>query len=190
MRFITKYSGYKIPAVHEQTERLADGTTKVIAPGYMVEFKKGDLTNYEREYARKVFIWKGLPTEPGSNRELDPIDDLHRVASFDTADIRDPQLRQRVEKALLDNGAHGQDYVVVEQARPVAPWPSYDRLTAQGRRTVQMVAEKIADTVRDNGYDPDTVAAYERQNLNRTEVLEALAGLSGSTDEEPEVVAA
>jgi len=50
-------------------------------------------------------------------------------------------------------------------------------LRAAGRRTVEMVAESIVAKVREDGYSPDDVLAYERQNLNRQEVLEALEEL-------------
>jgi hypothetical protein len=77
-----------------------------------------------------------------------------------------------------------QGYLRVEPKRLPAPWPAYDKLVPQGRRTVELVAEKIAATVAENGYDPAQVAAYERQNANRPEVLAALE--AGVPDEEPE----
>ena len=184
LRFISKYAKYKMPGVHEKVERMADGSMRQKAPGYMVEFRQGDLTNYERDFARKVFVWKGLPTALGGSKELDPLDDLHRVSSFDTSWVPE-EFRERVEANLLANTALGQDYVLVEQPVLVAPWPSYDKLTAQGRRTVEMVAEKIAAQVTENGYDVGQVLAYERQTLNRPEVVAALEALSvAPTDDE------
>lgn len=80
-------------------------------------------------------------------------------------------------------------YIEVEPVKATPPWPAYDKLTAQGRRTVEMVAEKIVATVQDLELDAATVAAYERQNLNRPEVLAALEQ-SVETEDEPDALVA
>lgn len=65
-------------------------------------------------------------------------------------------------------------YLEVEPVKMAPPWPSYDKLVAQGRRTPEMVVEKILAKIEEDGYDPAVVAAYERQSLNRPEVVAAL----------------
>jgi len=82
-----------------------------------------------------------------------------------------------------------QGYLEVVPVTLTAPWPAYDKITVQGRRTIELVAQKIAETVAENGYDPAEVAAYERQNLNRPEVLAALTVPVPEEDPEPLVAA-
>jgi hypothetical protein len=65
------------------------------------------------------------------------------------------------------------------------PWIGYDRLIAKGRTTNKVIAEKIASRVEGDGYTAEEIApviAYERQELNRPEVIEALEAIVGSDD--------
>lgn len=189
MRFISRYAKYQITAVHEQRERLTDGTYKTTAPGFMCEFRHGDLTDAERELARKVFLWKGLPTSMGG-QPLDPINDLHRVSAFDSREAPE-HLRGQVEQALLSNAALGHDYVLVEEVKAEAPWPAYPRLVAGGRgRSNEWVVEQIVATVTATGVDVDKVLAYERENMNRPEVLDAVEALREPDEVQDELVTA
>lgn len=182
MRFISPYRQYQLVAVHENVELLASGQPRVIAPGYVCEWTPFDVTDWERDAARRTFTYKGAVMD-SSGRHLDPIDEEHRVSVFDTAKISDDKLRARVEKALLENSANGRDYVLVEQPKVEAPWPSYDNIVVHGQRKIEHVAAKIAEKVAEDGYDPAEVVAYERQNLNRPEVIEAVEALTASTPE-------
>lgn len=76
-----------------------------------------------------------------------------------------------------------QGYLEVVPVKALPPWPAYDKLVKQGQRSNEHVAQKIAEKVLEDGYDPALVAAYERQNLNRPEVLAVLEVVK---DEEPE----
>ena len=185
MRFISWITQYKLMAVHQGYEVLATGQGRVTSPGYTVEFRPHDATHAEREQARRSFQYRGLVTAPGSEKELDPIDVQHRVSTFDTNVIADSELRARVEKALLNNPDFGRDYVLADEpVKLPPPWPAYDKLVAQGRRTLEMVVEKIKAQVDEAGYDPVAVIAYERENLNRPEVI---AALEPQTADEPDV---
>jgi hypothetical protein len=174
LRFISPYPKYKLVAVHQTQEVLASGQPRVIAPGFIAEWRPHDATTAEREQARGTFTYRGTVTDEGG-RQIDPIDGQHRIGVFDTREIGDLVLRERVEAALQANPAFGFDYILAAEPVTLAPpWPAYDKLVVQGRRTIDLVVEKIAATVSENGYDPALVAEYERQNLNRREVLEAL----------------
>jgi hypothetical protein len=81
------------------------------------------------------------------------------------------------------NGTAGA--VRVEQPRLAAPWPAYDKLTVVGRRTAEIVAEKIAETVKELELDPAYVVAYEEQNENREAVIAAVRA-TVPVEEEPE----
>jgi hypothetical protein len=185
MRFISKFQSYKFIAVHEEVELLASGQAKRIAPGFICEFTHGGTNDYERDIALQTFKFNGVPRDESGTRHIDPV---FRVSSYDTAVIENPDLRKKVEKALLA-GQGAENHILTEKPTVAAPWPSYDRLVAQGKRTVDMVADKIASTVTDQGYDVSEVLAYEVANLNRPVVLAALEALKVAEPEEALVIA-
>lgn len=189
LRFLSKYPGYKIPGVHQETERLADGTVRVLAEGYMCEFTHGGLTDADREFARTRFVWKGVPTALDGS-QLDPILDLKRVGVFDTADVPET-LRARVEQALLANTAFGQDYVLVETVKLEAPYALYDKhRSTRGQRTLQHAIRDITAAYETAGFDVPAAVAYERQNGNDPEVIAALEQLAGAPEPDGELVTA
>ena len=101
----------------------------------------------------------------------------------------DDQTRKKVEDRLLSGNGFGTDYFLSERPRAQAPWPGYDKLGAQGRRTVEMVAEKIAQMTTDTGVDPEAVLQYERENLNREPVVKAVEALLQVPEPEPLIAA-
>lgn len=94
------------------------------------------------------------------------------------------------EHDLIVNRLTEQGYLEVKPAKQAPPWPAYDKLVKQGQRTNEHVAAKIVEKVREDGYDAGVVAAYEAQNLNRPEVLAALAAISVTEDEPEPLIAA
>ncbi len=189
MRFASPYPGYQLTAVHEQIEHLANGTTRIVKPGYIVRFRPGDWTVWERQALYDRF---GDVIRRGQRMEDDMVtvsDSDWRIGTYDTSEIPNPDLRKQVEDALLGNVAHGHDYIMVAAPEIPAPWPNYPRLTAQGRRTADMVVEQIREKIVDLGIDPEQVAAYERTHLNRPEVTAMLDRLQADSDA-PDVDAA
>lgn len=111
---------------------------------------------------------------------------------YDTDWIRDEGDRALAEAALdgenPDVEGFGVDWIRLVEPRKNAPWPSYDLLRAKGKLSVAMQVKKA---IVDFGIDPRVVRAYELENLNRVEVLDAIEeAASGKVDpEEPEVIA-
>jgi len=182
MRFISPISGHQFIALHDEWEVMGDNMTRIKKQGYTVRFKQGDVTDFEKDLGRKKLTFRGIPW----NLDGSPFDPTNRIASFDTASIEDKELRARVEKAMLENPECGRSdcYILVEKPKLEAPWPDYGNLVPKGKRTIEMVADKIANTVANTGIDPDSVILYERENENRPEVIEALEGLSDPVDDE------
>lgn len=181
-RFISPISGLRIVAVHEQVEVLASGLPKIVAPGYTAEFQQSDVTEWEREYARQHFQFRGTAMAMDGS----PLDPLTRVSAFDSLTIKDEALRKRVEQALLARPDYGKadGFAMVERPRLPAPFPAYDAMKAKGQRTT---AEVIVAAVREGGYKPSDVLAYERQEKDRPEVIEALEQLAAElAEKEPE----
>jgi uncharacterized protein YciI len=189
MIFVSNVGAYKIVAKHGGFDRL---TNTELGGGFIVEFR-ADVLNVHMDMLRALqsegrLKFNGMARDPSSNMELDPAE---RCSSFDTEkEISDPELRAEVEQALLSNLDFGKAYWLYEQRAAAAPWPAYDKLVVQGRRTVENVAEKIALMTLDMGLDPEDVLAYEREHLNRPQVVETLEGLSSTEAEEEELITA
>ncbi|MBI3936403.1 MAG: hypothetical protein HY323_05455 [Betaproteobacteria bacterium] len=188
MRFISQFRNYRVVAVHEQVEILASGQARMLAPGYVCEFRQGDVTDWERDQARELLTFRGTTL----NLDGSPTDPIDRVSSFDSAQVADSKLRHKVEQALLAHPAFGKQdgFILIEKPKLVAPWPGYDKLVRSGRRTDDHVAAKVAELTADGGYDPAGVAAYERANLNRQPILDALAALERQPEPEPDLISA
>lgn len=171
-RYLSKYSSFK-KTVKKGEQTLIQGAHgpvlhELSAP-HIALFQKMGVTPWERDYAIAHFGFKGI---------AEGEDPLNRMSSYDTDEeaVRlgwGDEQKAAVEK-LLDLGQHTGDYVRIERPRLPAPWPNYDELLPQGRRSAEMVASQIAETVKALGLNVDTVLAYERENRNRADVLEAL----------------
>lgn len=202
-RYISKYRRYKLTAREHVTMTLANGKDNVIQQGVICEFQHGGVLYHELELAAKYFQFKGITQEEDEATPVDPVfGPTSRVSVFDTGWPHLQKAWAQAEKhenvppgtieaeviEFLDNyTSNGRDYLKVVVEKPVAPWPAYDKLTAQGRRTIEMVVEKIVAAIEDLGVDPQTVLAYERQGLNRAEVISAVEALSApKLEPEPE----
>lgn len=180
MRFISPYSRYKLIIISQQTELMSSGQQRVIAPGFIAEFREGDVRMWEADYAREHLTFRGTVTEEGSERPIDPVPG--RVGSYDTAHIQNEELRKEVEEKMLAHHDHGRDFYMVEKPARPAPWPTYDAMTGGGRG--KTTAKVLAEQVMELGLNPEDVVLYERENQNRTEVIEALEALLVKEDAE------
>lgn len=106
-------------------------------------------------------------------------------------DVQQNGWDEEEQAAIVERLGTAANVFRVEKPRIPAPWPAYDKLAAVGRRTVTMVAEKIAETVKELELDPALVVAYERDNQDRPEVIAAVEqlGAEEETEDEPLVAA-
>lgn len=88
--------------------------------------------------------------------------------------------RENIEARLLERG-----YVRVEPTKAIMP-PGYDKLKVHGQRKIEHVVEKILERIEEGVYDADQVLAFERENLNRPEIISAVEALLSSPEPEPE----
>jgi hypothetical protein len=139
------------------------------------QFERGNAPIWARKQAAELYTFDRMPQGTTPERWLSYYNSADDQILMGWTD----EERAAIEEALLE--VHSA--VLVERPKAVAPWPTYDKLTVAGRRTIELVVEKIVATVSDLGLNADHVADYERENLNRAEVLTGLAGL---TEREPE----
>lgn len=170
-RYLSKYSSMKKTVIKSQ-QTLVQGPQgpylQQMRPPHIAFFRTTGVTPWEREFAIAHFGFSGI---------ADGEDPVNRISSYDTDEEAKlngwtPEEKAAVEH-LLDTQATS-DYFRVEKPALLAPWPNYDELVPQGRRTKELVAEQIAETVKTLGIDREAVIAYELENGNRREVLEAL----------------
>lgn len=185
-RFIAKAREFSVTCWRTVDRETSFQTGLDVQVGFIADFRHdGSLSPWEKEAALKTFNFGAV----GHDEDV-----THRLSVFDTdheAMVRKwtPEFKQRVEDALRQGRNLGRSYLEVDQPRRPAPWPAYDKLVAQGRRTSEMVAERIAATVTENGYDAGEVLSYERENHDRPEVIAALEAL-GVAEPEEELVSA
>lgn len=95
---------------------------------------------------------------------------------YDTEKMAPPEHKELIEQFLLQK-CKGPHVWLYEPEKLKAPWPAYDQLTTAQGVTHAMVAERIAAKVKEDGYSPVDVIAYERENRNREQVVRALEAL-------------
>ena len=183
MRFLSPIAAYRVIVRHQDIEILASGQPRVIKDGFTVEFKEGDLTDFERDYAREHLTFK----HNYINLDGSPYDPVPHASSYDTSQIEDPVMRKEVEDFLTTHQFCGNpnEYVVVETPKIPAPWPNYDDITIHGRRTAQHVAEQNLATAEATGTPIDALIAYERSNRNDADIVAAYEA-ANTPEEVPE----
>lgn len=147
----------------------------------VAEFRKGGVPTWALPIAENTFKMGGKP--PGLPPQV-------WLNTYDSdLDAKERGWTEE-EKALIEAKLRSKGYIVeIVPTKPVAPWPTYDKIVVQGKRTIVHVAEKIASEVSEGGIDPADVIVYERANLNRAEVIAALEGLSAEEEEAEPLVA-
>lgn len=185
MRFISnsaKYATWPIPP----QERLGpNGKLVLDDPGEMAQFRAGTVLPYEREIGLKQFTFPGLPRDADTGQEIDP---SFRLSAYDT-DVEaiqrnwTPERKKAVEQAMLKSDDLGVRFILVEAPKIPAPFPTWDELRGRGQRTTP---ELLCERVRELGLDIEQAIAYETQNLQRQEVIDALEAMRQPVTNEPE----
>jgi hypothetical protein len=79
---------------------------------------------------------------------------------FDTDTIPNEEDRLYTEKRLVEDASNGNHYIQVTGKKLDPPWPTYEQM--QGKKG-QPTSALICNMIREGGYDPDYVIAYELQ---------------------------
>ena len=168
----------ELPALHDgKGKRVRDRQRRLYA-----QFRRGGLPPFALELAVKTWKFNKKPPEHPIENWPGFYDSEADQLQNNWTDAERKVIEDKLTVGLTDDDGrfhpppHG--LLLVERPQLPAPWPAYDKLVAQGARTVEKVAQKIAEKVIEDGYDPALVVAYERENLNRPEVLDALAHLT------------
>lgn len=153
----------EVPALHDTAGRqVAKGERKLVA-----QFVRGGAPDWVIEEAQKRFDFKG-------RGDGEPVSML--IGVFDSALAKAQQRWTDDEHDAVVRHLRGTQnpyWFIAEEPRVGAPWPTYDKLTVQGRRTSEQVAEKNVETATEIGVPLESLVAYERQNRNDAKVVAA-----------------
>lgn len=179
MRFIGKIGALPVRKHIEEWDERSQ-SARVAQRGILAEWEQGALSDREvEEGLDKLGPFNGMPMYED---EVTPVSPRSRLRVYDTdvaakVEQWDKPTQDFVEDYLLNHELHGKSFVMVEAQKAAAPWPAYDKLTVQGRRTIDLVVAKIVEKIEEDGYQPADVLAYERENLNRPEIIDAVEAL-------------
>lgn len=148
----------------------ADGRRIGLRRRVFAEFSKGGVPEWAVREAEKRFKMNGKPYELTTAQYLSHYDSIvdQQVRGWTDEE------RKLIEAKLRADG----QVVEIEFPKAKAPWPAYSKLVVHGRRTLDHVVEQIVTKVKEMEFDPDEVIRYERENLNRPEVIDALEKLT------------
>lgn len=185
VRFVSKSSGYSICYKRDRIQHFASGESQVLQELWNCQFSPVGIRASEIKQAREQLHNYGMPKEQDQVTAVDP---AYRYGCFDTHEFQeqhaeegfDDAERLKMEEFLIKH--QDEYYRLVEEIRVPAPWPNYNEFRGvKGTPT----AVRIAERVREDGYDVLAVIAYERENANRPDVLAELeALLAPSVDDE------
>lgn len=188
MRFVSKSSGYSICYKRDKTQHFATGESQVLQELWNCQFSPIGIRSHEIKQAREQLHNYGMPKEQD---QVTPVDPAYRYGVFDTRDFQkehadegfDEAERLKLEEFLIEH--QDEYYRLVVEIRVPIPWPNYD--TFRGVKGTP-TALRIAERVKEDGYDIFQVIAYEKENVNRLDVITELEALLQSNEIEDELL--
>ena len=194
MRFVSKHANFTFIARPDKVQMVVGpGGTNIaqtIEPALVCDFRHGLVRPEECELAKQHWLGFGsrddgtlvaygaTPTtvvgvvngvaHEGWNPDL-------MFSVYDTEEIANEEDRAYVEDRLKNDHGNGREFIQVSGKQLVPPWPNYEDMKGvKGNSTAQMICTMI----REGGYDPDYVIAYElSRERPRYEITKAIEEL-------------
>jgi len=169
MRFVSKYARYILNVRRPITEYYATGQSKEVQRALVAQFDVAVANADERAQARQRFSFNGFAQEQDKVTIVEPD---ARISGYDTrlAQIEhgwSDEERELVEEELLKEvNRLPEDLFLVEEIRALPPWPTYDHYKGNAKQLIRKIEE--------DGFDFGEVLVYERENLDRPEVVDLL----------------
>jgi hypothetical protein len=173
-RFISRYGNYSVGVQSLIQESYGTGEKKVLRRRIDAQFHLSLVTDEDYALALQSFRFSGLPHNVETNSDVSP---RFRVSCWDSewAQLNegwtDEEIALIIQKLRSDPG-FGTDHIEVAAKRASEPFPNYDNLSV----------EDIVSIIKLASIDPQTVLAYEVENLNRKELLDLLSGVTADDD--------
>jgi hypothetical protein len=173
-RFLARYGNFSVGVQSLVREHFGTGESRVLKPRIDAQFQHALVTDEDLAVAVQSLHFPGLPFDNDLNQNVSP---RFRLSVWDSEWARvnegfsEEQIEQIIEKLRQDSGL-GVDFIEVAAKRAAEPFPNYDTLAV----------EAILDIVGVANLDPEVVVAYEVENQNRKELVDALQGVTAGDD--------
>lgn len=173
-RFISRYGNFSVGVQSKIAEHFGTGEERVLKRRIDAQFQRNLVSDEDFAVAFQSFHFPGLPFSEETNSNVSP---RYRVSVWDSewAQLNEGWTDEEIDlmiEALRRDPGLGVDFVELAPTKAAEPFPNYDSLSV----------EKILEVVEIASIDPETVLAYERENANRKELLDALQGVTAGDD--------
>ncbi len=171
-RFISRYGNYSVGVQSLVKESFGTGESKILKPRIDAQFHRSLVTDDDLAVAVQSFRFPGLPFDEETNSHVSP---RFRISVWDSewAQLNEGWSDEQIEMIIAKlRATSGVNHFELEQKRLGEPFPNYDTLSIDDILKVVDVAN----------IDPGPVVAYERENQNRGELIDALLGVTAGDD--------
>lgn len=172
-RFISRYGAYSVGVQSSAEEHLGhDGLMKPRKRRIDAQFYNHLVSDADFAVALQTFSFPGLPFDEETNSNVSP---RFRVGVWDSEWARinegfsEDEIDQMIEKLRATAGV---DHVELDITIK-APFPNYDDLSV----------DEILQILKLTGAEIGPVVAYEKDNLNRSDLLRKLEGVEADADD-------
>lgn len=133
----------------------------------VAQFVRGGAPAWAVEAAKERFNFRGR----GDNEPIEMM-----IGVFDSAQAAKAHkwTEEEHDAVVVDlRDTQNPYWFIAEQPKVPPPWPTYDKLVAQGQRTWDKVAAQNIETAETTGISIADMIAYERQNRNDERIIGA-----------------
>lgn len=156
--YVSDSANLRITVRKPKTHYTPKGDVSHVTDRIVAAFQRGGVPAWAEDIVTDKLDWRGQ--DDSFSRSI-------RTGVYDTVEQQNQHgwtddERLEVER-FLDSHMAGNNYIRVDPPRLEAPWPAIDKLSVHGRRTVEVVADKLLETASDIGIDPNHVVLYVAQ---------------------------
>lgn len=171
-RFVSRYGNYSVGVQNQIKESYATGQSKVLKRRIDANFQRSLVTDDDFAVALSSFTFPGLPFSEETQSHISP---RFRVSVWDSEwaqaieGFTDEEIALIIAKLRAEVGP---DVVELSIPKAGAPFPTYDDSSPA----------EILQILKVAGIPVEKAIAYERENLNRADLLKKLEGVEVDDD--------
>ncbi len=188
MHFVSDLAGKKLIRAHKDIFSPTSGEKIGIQGSIWLNLERGTAPDWAVAEAMKLFKFASRPS-PGSIGGVDiPVEQWCVYVDTEQWGAQHNHSPEIIERANLILGSSS-DMAAVEPPVLRPPWPSYAKMTVQGSRTADKVAERNLATALEIGVFAQELIDYEEATLNRVDVIAAYeAAIEADRQDDPTTV--
>lgn len=158
--YVSDSANLRITVRKPQTFYTPKGDVSHVAQRIVAQFQRGGIPSWAEAFVADKLDWRG---------EDSSFDRSTRTGVYDTTEQQKQnnwtdEERLEVER-FLDERQAGNNFIRVEPPKVDAPWPAITTLTVHGRRTTDIVADKMVETASEIGADLQSVILFVAQEI-------------------------